>query len=141
LAAADEAVVLEILSKRSIPQLKLTFSSYKRIYGHDYTKAIKKGDYGQFGEALTVVVKCIDNPACYYAKSLYRSIKGGKRGIETLARTLISRVEVDMDDINKVFKEKYGKELADFVREAIPSGHYRDFLLTLATRCNNNVAS
>lgn len=34
----EEAVVLEILSKRSIPQLKLTFSCYKHIYGHDYTK-------------------------------------------------------------------------------------------------------
>lgn len=34
----DEAVVLEILSKRSIPQLKLTFSSYKHIYGHSYAK-------------------------------------------------------------------------------------------------------
>lgn len=38
LGAADEAVVLEILSKRSIPQLKQTFLSYKHIYGHDYTK-------------------------------------------------------------------------------------------------------
>lgn len=36
--AVEEAVVLEILSKRSIPQLKLTFLSYKHIYGHDYTK-------------------------------------------------------------------------------------------------------
>ena len=36
--AIEEAVVLEVLSKRSIPQLKLTFSSYKHIYGHDYTK-------------------------------------------------------------------------------------------------------
>lgn len=36
--AVEEAVVLEIFSKRSIPQLKLTFSSYKHIYGHDYTK-------------------------------------------------------------------------------------------------------
>lgn len=34
----DEGVVLEILSKRSIPQLKLTFSIYKHIYGHSYTK-------------------------------------------------------------------------------------------------------
>lgn len=36
--AVDEVVVLEILSKRSIPQLKLTFLSYKHIYGHDYTE-------------------------------------------------------------------------------------------------------
>lgn len=34
----EAAVVLEILSKRSIPQMKLTISSYKHIYGHDYTK-------------------------------------------------------------------------------------------------------
>jgi hypothetical protein len=36
--AVEEAVVLEILSKRSIPQTKLTLSSYKHIYGHEYTK-------------------------------------------------------------------------------------------------------
>lgn len=36
--AIEEAVVLEILSKRSIQQMKLTFSSYKHIYGHDYIK-------------------------------------------------------------------------------------------------------
>jgi hypothetical protein len=37
-SGATEAVVLETLSKRSIQQLKLTLSSYKHIYGHDYTK-------------------------------------------------------------------------------------------------------
>ena len=95
LGTADEAVVLEILSKRSIPQLKQTFLSYKHIYGHDYTKvptkeyaiqciavkgfeinclqctvfqSVNRGNYGQFGKALVLVVKCICNPAHYYAK-------------------------------------------------------------------------
>ena len=36
--AIEEVVVLEILSKRSIPQMKLTLSSYKHIYGHEFTK-------------------------------------------------------------------------------------------------------
>lgn len=40
----DEGVVLEILSKRSIAQLKLTFSIYKHIYGHSYTK-VKASTY------------------------------------------------------------------------------------------------
>lgn len=39
----DEAVVLEILCKRSIPQMKLTFSSYKHIYGHHYTEVFWSG--------------------------------------------------------------------------------------------------
>ncbi|XWS42702.1 hypothetical protein CRYUN_Cryun16bG0036800 [Craigia yunnanensis] len=38
--AIDQGIVLEIFTKRSIPQLKLTFSCYKHIYGHDYTKVM-----------------------------------------------------------------------------------------------------
>lgn len=34
----DESLVLEIFSKRGIPQLRLALFSYKQIYGHDYTK-------------------------------------------------------------------------------------------------------
>ncbi|KAK7271097.1 hypothetical protein RJT34_26717 [Clitoria ternatea] len=136
LGALDEAVVLEILSKRSIPQLKLTFLSYKHIYGHDYTKSIKRGKYDQFGKALMVVVKCISNPAHYYAKAIYASIRGERRDVGILARALVSRAGIDMDEIRRVFKEKYDKELADFISESIPSGDYRNFLAALATRSN-----
>ncbi|KAK7315557.1 hypothetical protein VNO77_34110 [Canavalia gladiata] len=134
LGAVDEAVVLEILSKRSIPQLKRTFLSYKHIYGHDYTKSIKRGKYGQFGKALMMVVKCICNPAHYYSKALYTNIKGETKDTGILARTLVSRAEVDMNEIRKVFKEKYEKELVDVICEGIPSGDYRDFLVALATK-------
>ncbi|XP_050910566.1 uncharacterized protein LOC127125785 [Lathyrus oleraceus] len=134
LGAIDEAVVLEILSKRSIQQLKLTFLSYKHIYGHDYTKSIKRGNYGQFGKALMVVVKCICNQAHYYAKGLYTSIKKGRRDIGTLARVLVSRADIDMDEIRSVFKEKYEKELGDVICESIPCGDYRDFLVALAAK-------
>ncbi|KAK7267035.1 hypothetical protein RIF29_19699 [Crotalaria pallida] len=134
LGALNEAVVLEILSKRSIPQLKLTFLSYKHIYGHDYTKFIKRVNLGQFGEALMMVVKCICNPAHYYAKALYTSTKGETRDRGILVRALVSRAEVDMNQIKMVFKEKYGKELADVISEGISSGDYRDFLVALATR-------
>ncbi|CAJ2637338.1 unnamed protein product [Trifolium pratense] len=134
LGAIDEAVVLEILSKRSIQQLKLTFLSYKHIYGHDYTKSIKRGNYGQFGKALMVVVKCICNQEHYYAKELYACIKREKGDMGTLARTLVSRADIDMDEIKRVFKEKYEKELGDVICESIPCGDYRDFLVALATR-------
>jgi len=47
---------------------------------------------------------------------------------------LVSRAEVDIDEIRRVFKEKYDKELADVICEGLPSGDYRDFLVALATR-------
>lgn len=36
-AGIDEAVVVEIFSKRSVAQLKLTFANYRHIYGHSYS--------------------------------------------------------------------------------------------------------
>ena len=41
--SVDEATVLEVFSKRSIPQLRLAFCSYKHIYGHDFTKVSNLG--------------------------------------------------------------------------------------------------
>ncbi|CAL8167435.1 unnamed protein product [Prunus armeniaca] len=62
-----EAVVLEILSKRSIPQLKLTFSCYKHIYGHEYTEYLKTRNSGEFENAMKTVVQSIYRPATYFA--------------------------------------------------------------------------
>ncbi|KAA8518406.1 hypothetical protein F0562_015880 [Nyssa sinensis] len=138
--AIDETVVLEVLSKRSIPQLKLTFSCYKRIYGHDYTKSLKNENYGEFEDALKTVVKCIYNPPKHYAKTLYASIKGTTTDKGALLRVMVNRAEVDMDEIQKVFKKKYGMELRDAIFENIPSGDYRDFLISIATKTATDIS-
>lgn len=46
----------------------------------------------------------------------------------------MSRADVDMDEILRVFRKKYWKELKDAICESIPSGVYRDFLVALATK-------
>ncbi|XP_073157939.1 uncharacterized protein [Henckelia pumila] len=66
--AIDEAVVLEILSKRSIPQIKLTLFTYSHIYGHSYTAFLKSREFGDFEDAVRVVAACIRSPSKYYAK-------------------------------------------------------------------------
>ncbi|KAH9626763.1 hypothetical protein KSS87_022077 [Heliosperma pusillum] len=128
----NEAVVLEILSKRSIPQLKFTFSSYKRIYGHSFTKQLKKTYSTQFEDAIRNVVECIQNPPKYYAKMLQRSMKGGETSKGSLTRLMLNRAEIDMGDIKKVYRKKYGVELKDTISQTIPLGDYRDFILALA---------
>ncbi|KAJ4823432.1 hypothetical protein Tsubulata_050014 [Turnera subulata] len=131
----EEAVLLEILSKRSIPQMRLTFSSYNHIYGHEYTKSLKKGNSKEFEDALKTVIKCMCNPLNYYAKALYTSIKGTTTSDKgALARVMISRAEIDMDGIQKVFKNTYGVELRDAICESIPYGDYRDFVVALITK-------
>lgn len=131
----EEATLLEIFSKRTIPQLKLTFSSYKHIYGHDYSKSLLNEKCGEFEDALKMVVKCMCNPSKYYAKLLYASMKKGMtKDRWTMARVLVSRAEIDMDEIQSVFKKKYGMELRDAIFQSTSSGDYRDFLVSLATK-------
>nr|AKA87342.1 Ann10 [Manihot esculenta] len=132
--ANEEAVVLEILSKRSIPQMKLTFSSYKHIYGDEYTAKLKKENSCEFEDSLKTVITCMCNPPKYYAKALYASIRGTTTDRGALARVMMSRAEIDMDEIQDFFKKKFGMELRDAISEAIPSGDYRDFLVALATK-------
>ena len=46
---------------------------------------------------------------------------------------MISRAEVDLYEIQRVFKRRYGMELKDAICESIPSGDYRDFLTAIAS--------
>ncbi|KAK4414825.1 Annexin A3 [Sesamum alatum] len=132
--AIDEAVVLEIFSKRSIAQLKQTFFSYKHIYGHSYTSFLKNEASGEFEDAVRVVVKCICSPPRYYAEALYGCLKGTTNDKGALVRVLVSRAEVDMDEIRSDFKKKYGLELRNVICEATLEGNYRDFLVALAAK-------
>ncbi|KAK8542906.1 hypothetical protein V6N13_136541 [Hibiscus sabdariffa] len=132
--AIDEGLVLEIFTKRSIPHLKLTFSCYKHIYGHDYTKSISNGNSGEFKDALKMVVNCICNPPNYYAKVLFANFKGMAADRGAVTRVMVSRSEMEMDEIQRVFKAKFGVELREAICESIPSGDFRDFLLALANK-------
>ncbi|KAM5550370.1 annexin Gh1-like [Rosa sericea] len=136
----QEAVVLELFSKRSIPQLKLTFSCYKHIYGHDYKKSLKSVSSGEFENALKMVVQCIHNPPNYFAKILHASIKGLTSSSTSddkgaLVRVMVSRAEVDMDEIQRMFKKKHGVELRDAIISSVTGdNYYTDFLVALASK-------
>ena len=57
-SVVDEAVILEMFSKRSIPQLRLAFCSYKHIYGHDYSKASRHKQLPDGIYAMTLFLGC-----------------------------------------------------------------------------------
>ncbi|KZV36434.1 Annexin 8 [Dorcoceras hygrometricum] len=135
--AIDEAVVLEILSKRSIPQIKLTLVTYNHIYGHSYTAFLKSRELGDFEDALRVVATCIYSPSKYYAQTLHRCLKGmTAHDRRDLIRIMVSRAEVDMDGIARIFKKKYGKELRNVICESVEEGNYRVFLAALASKAS-----
>ncbi|KAL4591903.1 hypothetical protein LXL04_004878 [Taraxacum kok-saghyz] len=130
----DEGVVLEILSKRSIPQLNLAFSIYKHIYGHSYTKHFKNKYDGEFENALKFVVKFLTNPPKYYAKVLEASINGRTTNEGHLERIIMSQSETGMTKIRKFYKNRYGNDLRDAIMENVPVGDFRDLLVKLTMK-------
>ncbi|CAM8877284.1 hypothetical protein QQ045_019745 [Rhodiola kirilowii] len=130
--SVDEAIVLEIFSKRSIPQLKLIFSCYRQIYGHQYTKK----NSGEFGDVLKMVIDCMCNAPRYYAKLLHTSIEGSSLKKSTVARVVVSRADLDMGEVQRVYAEKYALTLLDSISRRLPCGDFRDFIATLVSRTN-----
>ncbi|KAL8217049.1 hypothetical protein R6Q57_023886 [Mikania cordata] len=132
----DEEFVLEILSKRSISQLKLAFSIYKQIYGHSYRKHLKNAFNGEFEDALKIVVKFLNNPPKYHAKELEAIIKGRTKDESNLERIILSQSETEINKIRKYYKNIYGIDLTNAILESVPFGDFRELLLLLIMKSN-----
>eukprot|EP01018_Ginkgo_biloba_P005221 Gb_05136 [translate_table: standard] len=126
----DEVTFIQIFSTRSSAQLAAAVSAYHNIYKHDFEKAIKRETSGDFEDALRTIVKCIQNPAKYFSKVLYKSMKGLGTNDAALIRVLVTRAEWDMEYIKVEFLRNYKKTLGHMI-SSDTSGHYRAFLLAL----------
>lgn len=51
----------------------------------------------------------------FFAEQLYSSMEGMGTKDRALIRIVVTRCEVDMEDIKRSFQHKYGKSLAEFI--------------------------
>ncbi|KAJ0620048.1 putative annexin repeat, Annexin superfamily [Helianthus annuus] len=100
------------------------------MYGGSLKKAVKKETSGLFKTALLTILQCAENPAKYFAKMLYKAMKGLGTFDTRLIRVIVTRAEIDMQYIKAEYRKKYNKSLNDAVHSET-SGHYRTFLLSL----------
>uniref|UniRef100_A0A671P0W0 Annexin n=1 Tax=Sinocyclocheilus anshuiensis TaxID=1608454 RepID=A0A671P0W0_9TELE len=103
----DEAKFIMLLGNRSVThlQLDLLFS-------------------------LSPIVQCIRSKPMYFAKRLYKSMKGLGTADNTLIRIMVSRSEIDMLDIRECFRLRYEKSLYNMIQDDT-SGEYKRTLLNL----------
>ncbi|KAH9321503.1 hypothetical protein KI387_016142, partial [Taxus chinensis] len=128
----DEATFIHIFSTRSSAQLAAIASVYHNMYRRDLEKAIKRETSGDFEDALRAILKCIQNPAKYFAKILYKSMKGLGTNDAALIRVVVTRAEMDMEYIKAEFFNTYRKTLEHMI-SSDTSGDYKAFLLTLVS--------
>ncbi|KAI9118257.1 hypothetical protein K1719_010589 [Acacia pycnantha] len=104
--------------------------AYERNNGHSLEKALKKETSGYFERGLFAILRCATNPALYFAKVLRKAMKGLGTDDSRLIRVIVTRTEIDMEQIKEAYLSRYEKPLANAVRSDT-SGHYKDFLLSL----------
>ncbi|XP_073717144.1 annexin A3a [Misgurnus anguillicaudatus] len=126
----DESKFIEILCKRSIPQLRQTLVEYKNISGKTLQKSIEKEMSGDLEELLVTIVKCVMNTPAYFAEKLHKSMKGAGTDEDTLTRLMVSRAEVDMMDIKAEYKKLYQRPLGKEISSDV-SGNYEDCLMMI----------
>ncbi|KAK1416306.1 hypothetical protein QVD17_32095 [Tagetes erecta] len=126
----DEKTFIIIFSGRSRAHMVAVSSAYHSMYGHTLEKAVKGETSGNFEHSLMTILKCAESPQKYFAEVLHRSMKGLGTNDKTLIRVIVSRTEIDMQDIKAEYRKKYHKSLIDVVHSDT-SGHYRTFLLSL----------
>lgn len=83
---------------------------------------------------LNSSIKILWDDINYLVQTLYACLKGTTRDKGAVVRVMVSRAEVDMNEIQRVFKKKYGVELKNAVSESLPSGDYRELVLALETK-------
>ncbi|MBN3271150.1 ANXA3 protein, partial [Polyodon spathula] len=126
----DESKFIDILCKRSIPQLRKTFDEYKIVSKTNIVESIKGEMSGNLEDLLVAVVKCVVNTPAYFAERLYKSMTGGGTDEATLSRIMISRSEIDLLDIRAEYKKLFGYSLHSSIKSEV-SGDYCTCLLKI----------
>ncbi|KAM9858956.1 annexin A3a [Aulostomus maculatus] len=119
----DECKFIEILCQRSIPQLRLTLLEYKKLFGKTLQKSVEAEMSGDLHDLLLAVLKCVKNEPAYFAECLHEGMKGGGTCEDTLNRIMVSRSEIDMQDIKKEFMKLYGHSLYSFLESEVSGNH------------------
>ncbi|XP_069781258.1 LOW QUALITY PROTEIN: annexin A5-like [Narcine bancroftii] len=126
----DESMFLSIIGSKSVHHLRRVFAEYMKISGYQIEESIASETSGNLRSALLAVVKCIRGVPEYFAEMLYNAMKVLGTDDDTLIRIMISRSEVDLLDIRKVFQRNYGKSLQSMIKSDT-SGDYRNALLSI----------
>lgn len=126
----DEEVFYRIFAHASFGQLRLVFDEYKILSGQSIEQAIKHEMSGELADAMQAIVECMQSPAAFFASRIFKAIKGMGTDDNTLIRIIVSRSEIDLNQIKQEFERMYNRTLLSAVKSET-SGDYKRALCAL----------
>jgi annexin A7/11 len=126
----DESVFNMIFATRSPSELDYINTKYAETAGKSLFKVIDSEFSGDMAKLLKTVLMAQINPPEYFADRIYYACKGLGTNDKVLIRVLVSRDEIDLSTINKVYIQKYKKTLVDQIKDEC-SGDYKNLLIAI----------
>lgn len=126
----DEEVFYKILAHASFDQLEMVFDQYKSLTGRTIEQALKSELSGELYDGLSAIVECVQMAPHFFAKRLHKAMEGVGTDDASLVRIIISRAEIDLQNIKDEFEQMYNKSLHSVVKDET-SGDYKRALLAL----------
>lgn len=126
----DEKLFIDVLTKTSTVELQMLLDIYQKKAGESLLTSIDKEFSGDVKKTLKTIIYANTTPSEYFAGRVNEAITSGGKKDELLMRILITRDEVDMPKIKECYKQKYGKDMVESVKEAT-LGDYKNLLVEL----------
>ncbi|NXN39828.1 ANX12 protein, partial [Rhinoptilus africanus] len=126
----DINVFVTLLTARSYPHLRRVFQKYTKYSKHDMNKVLDLELKGDIENCLTALVKCATSKPAFFAEKLHLAMKGFGTRHKELIRIMVSRHEVDMNDIKGYYKKMYGISLRQAIMDEL-KGDYENILVAL----------
>jgi hypothetical protein len=124
----DESVFNKYFCSLSPHELAAVSREYHKLTGHTILQAIDKEFSGFSKKTLRTIVYATLSPSEYFATRVHDAVKGLGTKDHLLIRVIVSRSEIDMPQIKQYYKQLFGKDMYEDVKNDI-SCDYRKLML------------
>ena len=123
----------QVFLKTSRQDLILISRAFNEYYKKNLYDTIDKEVSGRNKNLIKGLLFGVITPAQYFAKKAYKAMKGAGTDEDTLNRVIVSRAEIDMDDIREYYFRDWNTDLRNDI-EGDTSGPYGQILMNLSEK-------
>jgi len=131
----DESVFNKIFTNRSPKEIRYLNKEYLKHTGKNLREVIESEFSGDIKKLLITILHCCTNITDYFSHRIRGACKGLGTDDKVLIRCMITRDEIDLQEIKKTYKQNYGLSLYDEIKDEC-SGDYKLCLLAIAATDN-----
>ncbi|XP_006811254.1 uncharacterized protein LOC100374557 [Saccoglossus kowalevskii] len=112
----------EIITDYSMAQMLAVLEEYAKLKEQKVTEMVANEFEGQMHDGISALVKCLHNCPGFLAGRIHESLTSAGDD-STLVRVVVTRSEVDLVQIKKIYKKRYGNTLEEDVQNKCKGSH------------------